>query len=92
MLNRVQFKEGVRSDRITKTGMTAYEWRLKNGSWHAQDPITVWNDPDVDYVEHFVGHTAEEQRESYLWAVMCERPGSARFPMDWMQSCKPLEY
>ena len=93
VLNRVSFREGLRTDTILHEGISLYEWRLHpDGQWHAELPITSWWKPEVTIVERFSHKTEAEQRESYQWAVMCERPGSAKYPMDWMQSCRPLEY
>jgi hypothetical protein len=89
---RVQYKPGVRADRILHTGVTVYEWKLKNGSWHSELPMTVWVKPEIEFIENLEGKTFEEQLDSYRWAIMCERPGTAKTPMDWMQSTRPLEY
>lgn len=92
VMYRVQYKPGYRVDRILYTGISIYEWKLVDGVWHSELPITSWSKPDIEYIENLQGKTYTEQLDSYHWAVMCERPGSAKYPMDWMQSTRPLEY
>lgn len=71
---------------IVRQGIRLYALRRNSdGVWKHEKPVTAWNDdngPTKIIVEAGRVNTPDEARAQDEWEQICNRPGTARYPLD----------
>jgi hypothetical protein len=54
VINRTQYTEGARADKITASGLEALRWLRADDThaFRADEPLIVWGQPEFDYYQH----------------------------------------
>lgn len=82
-IRRARVKELRFSYRVTHTGSTLYEFKLIDGAWVMQEPVTIWHKlPEPELHSSFAGRTPAEHADRLAWEDDCFRPGNDDWPMD----------
>lgn len=81
----VRIEESSKRWHIVAVGMRMQSWVYEDGKWHAERPLTVWDESAPTYDIQLWGRrpmTRAERIKQGRWEQDCYRPGTEKQPMD----------